>query len=107
MHNSVPFLDLVTPHVELEEELTSVFRRALQTAGFIGGPMVEEFEQAFATFCDASHAIAIGSGTDALRFAIMSLWGATWRRRRYRSTYVYRHHGGDLAGRSYPGICRH
>jgi len=72
MHDSVPFLDLVTPHVELEEELTSVFRRTLQTASFIGGPMVEEFEEAFAAFCDARHAIAISSGTDALRFAIMA-----------------------------------
>ncbi len=70
--NSVPFLDLVAPHVELERELTSVFRRALHTAGFIGGPMVEEFEEAFAAFCDASHSIAVSSGTDALRFAIMA-----------------------------------
>ncbi len=70
--DSIPFLDLVTPHVELEQELTGVFRRALLTAGFIGGPMVEEFEDAFAAFCDASHAIAISSGTDALRFAIMA-----------------------------------
>jgi dTDP-4-amino-4,6-dideoxygalactose transaminase len=68
---NIPFLDLVTPHVELEQELTSVFRRALITAGFIGGPMVEEFEEAFATFCDARHSIAVSSGTDALRFAIM------------------------------------
>ena len=70
--NSIPFLDLVTPHVELEQELTGVFRRALHTAGFIGGPMVEEFEEAFAAFCDASHSIAVSSGTDALRFAIMA-----------------------------------
>jgi dTDP-4-amino-4,6-dideoxygalactose transaminase len=70
--NSIPFLDLVTPHVELEQELTSVFSKALRTAGFIGGPMVEEFEEAFAAFCDASHSIAISSGTDALRFAIMA-----------------------------------
>jgi dTDP-4-amino-4,6-dideoxygalactose transaminase len=69
---NIPFLDLVTPHVELEHELTSVFRRALITAGFIGGPMVEEFEEAFATFCDARHSIAVSSGTDALRFAIMA-----------------------------------
>ena len=68
----IPFLDLVTPHVELEQELTDVFRRALLTAGFIGGPMVEGFEQAFAAFCGASHSIAISSGTDALRFAIMA-----------------------------------
>jgi dTDP-4-amino-4,6-dideoxygalactose transaminase len=70
--NEIPFLDLVTPHVELEEELTAVFRRALFTAGFVGGPMVEEFEHAFAAFCDAKHAIAVNSGTDALRFAIMA-----------------------------------
>jgi len=70
--NDIPFLDLVTPHVELEEELTNVFRRALFTAGFVGGPMVEEFEKAFATFCDTSHAVAVNSGTDALRFALMA-----------------------------------
>jgi len=70
--NSIPFLDLVTPHVELEHELTRVFRQALHTAGFIGGPMVEEFEKAFATFCGTSHSIAVSSGTDALRFAIMA-----------------------------------
>jgi len=70
--NSIPFLDLVTPHVELEQELTSIFRQVLHTAGFIGGPMVEEFEKAFAAFCGSSHAIAISSGTDALRFAIMA-----------------------------------
>jgi len=69
--SNVPFLDLITPHIELERELTEVFHRTLRTAGFIGGPMVEEFEKAFATFCDAKHAIAISSGTDALRFAIM------------------------------------
>jgi dTDP-4-amino-4,6-dideoxygalactose transaminase len=70
--NTIPFLDLVTPHVELEQELTGVFHRALRTAGFIGGPMVEDFEKAFAAFCDASHSIAVSSGTDALRFAIMA-----------------------------------
>src|ERR1022692_1692279 len=70
--NSIPFLDLVTPHVELEQELTSIFHQVLHTAGFIGGPMVEEFEKAFAAFCGTSHSIAISSGTDALRFAIMA-----------------------------------
>jgi dTDP-4-amino-4,6-dideoxygalactose transaminase len=70
--NSIPFLDLITPHVELEQELTQVFQKALRTAGFIGGPMVEEFEKAFATFCETSHSVAISSGTDALRFALMA-----------------------------------
>ncbi|QNI33484.1 DegT/DnrJ/EryC1/StrS family aminotransferase [Alloacidobacterium dinghuense] len=71
-NENIPFLDLVTPHVELEQELTGVFRRALYTAGFIGGPMVEEFESSFAAFCDTKDSIAISSGTDALRFALMA-----------------------------------
>lgn len=69
----IPFLDLVTPHLELENELVSVFRRGLQTAGFVGGAMVEDFEKAFAAFCDASHCVAVNSGTDALRFALMAV----------------------------------
>jgi dTDP-4-amino-4,6-dideoxygalactose transaminase len=67
----VPFLDLVTPHLELEAELTSVFRNAVRTAGFIGGPVVEEFEREFAEFCGARLCVGVSSGTDALRFALM------------------------------------
>ncbi len=72
MPHTVPFLDLVAPHVALEQELMGVFRQALCTAGFIGGPMVEEFERAFAEFCGTRHAVAVGSGTDALRFALIA-----------------------------------
>jgi dTDP-4-amino-4,6-dideoxygalactose transaminase len=70
--SSIPFLDLVTPHLELEQELTAVFQQALRTAAFIGGPMVENFEKAFAAFCGTQHAVAVNSGTDALRFALMA-----------------------------------
>ena len=67
---AVPFLDLVTPHVELESELTSVFQQALATAAFIGGANVEAFEREFAALCGASFCVGVGSGTDALRFAL-------------------------------------
>ena len=70
--NAVPFLDLITPHMELEHELVGVFRQGLHTAGFVGGPMVEEFEKAFAAYCGAGHCAAVSSGTDALRFALMA-----------------------------------
>ena len=66
----IAFLDLVTPHVELEEELVASFRSALRSAAFIGGPAVESFEQDFATFCDTRFCVGVGSGTDALRFAL-------------------------------------
>jgi len=68
----IPFLDLITPHRELEEELIAVFRKALQSAAFIGGPMVQAFEEDFARFCGTDHCIGVGSGTDALRFALMA-----------------------------------
>src|SRR5271156_5461944 len=72
VNSNIPFLDLVSPHMELEKELTAVFRKVLSTAGFIGGPMVEEFESAFAKFCDTDRAVALSNGTDALRFALMA-----------------------------------
>jgi len=67
----IPFLDLATPHIELEQQLADVFQRALRTAGFIGGPMVEQFEHDFAEFCNTKYCVGVSSGTDALRFALM------------------------------------
>jgi len=69
---NIPFLDLVSLHQELEPELVPVFQKVLRTAGFVGGPMVEEFEREFAKFCDAKHCVAVASGTDAVRFALMA-----------------------------------
>ena len=67
---AIPFLDLVTPHVELEQELSEVFNRALRTASFIGGPLVEQFERGFAHFCGVKYCVGASNGTDALRFAL-------------------------------------
>jgi dTDP-4-amino-4,6-dideoxygalactose transaminase len=58
--------------VELEEELVSVFRSALKTAGFVGGPMVEDFEREFAQFCESEYCVGVANGTDALRFALIA-----------------------------------
>lgn len=68
----IPFLDLVTPHVELETELMAVCQKVFRSAGFIGGPLVEEFEREFAKFCDSAHCVGLASGTDAVRFALMA-----------------------------------
>ena len=66
----IPFLDLVTPHKDLEPELLSTLQDTLRTAGFVGGPKVEEFEREFAAFCEASYCVGVASGTDAVRFAL-------------------------------------
>ena len=57
-------------HRELEPELVAVFKRVIETAGFIGGPEVEGFEREFAAFCDTKYCVGVNSGTDALRFAL-------------------------------------
>jgi dTDP-4-amino-4,6-dideoxygalactose transaminase len=71
-NGKIPFLDLVTLHEELEAELVPVFQKVLRTAGFVGGPMVEEFEREFAAFTGSSHCVGLASGTDAVRFALMA-----------------------------------
>jgi len=72
MNDRIPFIDLALQHRELEWEFVAVFRDALKTGQFIGGPMVEAFERDFAAFCGTKHAIGVGSGTDALRFALIA-----------------------------------
>jgi dTDP-4-amino-4,6-dideoxygalactose transaminase len=73
----VLFLDLVTPHRELEEQLVEVFRRALQSAAFVGGAEVEAFEREFADYCGTKHCVGVANGTDAVRFALMA--AGVWR----------------------------
>ena len=68
----IPFVDLVTPHEELEEELLHVFQTALRSGRFSGGPMVEQFETDFRAFCGTAYCVGVASGTDALRFALLA-----------------------------------
>jgi dTDP-4-amino-4,6-dideoxygalactose transaminase len=71
-NQNIPFLDLVTPHVQLKDELMAVLSSAIDTAGYVGGPLVKKFEEEFAVFCGTKHCIAVNSGTDALRFAYVA-----------------------------------
>src|SRR5438105_14868788 len=68
----IPFVDLVTPHIELEQELLDEVKVVLQTGMFIGGPVLEKFEREFAHFCNTKYCVGVSSGTDALRFALMA-----------------------------------
>ena len=68
----IPFLDLVTPHRELEEELVDAFRQAVHSAAFVGGKELEAFEREYADYCGANHCIGVANGTDAVRFALMA-----------------------------------
>lgn len=71
--DSIPFLDLITPHVQLEAELLEAAQQALRTGYFIGGPAVKKFEDEFAAYCEAKFCVGVGSGTDALRLTYLAL----------------------------------
>jgi dTDP-4-amino-4,6-dideoxygalactose transaminase len=69
----VPFLDLKAQYVSIKEEITSALQQVLNNTAFAGGPFVEQFEKDFASFCQCEFAIGVGSGTDALWMALLSL----------------------------------
>jgi dTDP-4-amino-4,6-dideoxygalactose transaminase len=66
----VPFGRLQQQYLTIQSEVQQIWDEVLSNASFIMGPQVAEFEAAFAGYCDASHCIGVGSGTDALMLAL-------------------------------------
>ena len=65
----VPFLDLAAQQAEIASEVLPVWQRQLESAGFIGGPEVEAFENEYAAYIGVGHVIGVSNGTDALELA--------------------------------------
>ena len=70
---SVPLLDLSYQNSPLLAELREAFDEAVNTSRFVLGSVVEGFERQLAGYCNASHAVGLSSGTDALLAALMAL----------------------------------
>jgi dTDP-3-amino-3,4,6-trideoxy-alpha-D-glucose transaminase len=58
---------------ELLEELMSAVHAVARTGAFTGGRSVEEFEEAYAVWCEVPHAVGVSSGTEALVLALRAL----------------------------------
>lgn len=69
----VPFQDLPLQIRHLRPRLDAAINAVLSHGQFILGPEVAAFEQAWARYCQADHAIGVGSGTDALHLILRSL----------------------------------
>ncbi len=69
---TVPFVDLRAQHDEVREEMDAAIADVIARSSFIGGPYVEGFERDFAAYCGAESAIGCGSGTDALKLALLA-----------------------------------
>jgi len=70
---SVPLIDLVAQYQSIREEVKSAVDEVFETQRFVLGDEVEALEEEIASYCDARHAIACGSGTDALVLSLMAL----------------------------------
>lgn len=68
--NNIPFVDLGRQHEAIAEELNDAIQRVIRNSSFTLGEEVDRFENEFAKYCGAKYSIGVGSGTDALHFAL-------------------------------------
>ena len=68
-----PVLDLARRAASLQPELGAAMERVLESGWFLLGPETEAFETEFAAFCGRRHAVAVASGTEALRLTLRAL----------------------------------
>jgi dTDP-4-amino-4,6-dideoxygalactose transaminase len=66
----IPFLDLKAQYRALAPEINRAVTSVLESAQFVGGALVENFEHEFATYIGAKHAVGVSSGTSALELAL-------------------------------------
>src|SRR6476659_7317878 len=70
---SVPLFDTRTPLAPLRAEIDAKMREIVDRGTFILGPEVRAFEDEFAAYIGARHAVGVANGTDALVLALRAL----------------------------------
>jgi len=68
----VPLIDISRHNTQLERELATALARVSRSGRFVLGPDCQDLERGIAAFCQARHAIACASGSDALLLALMA-----------------------------------
>ncbi len=69
----IPLVDLKAQYRTIRDEVRAAIDDVLESMQLTIGPNVKAFDQEFAAFCGAKHAIGVGSGTDALQLSIRAL----------------------------------
>jgi dTDP-4-amino-4,6-dideoxygalactose transaminase len=67
---NIPFVDLKTQYQNIHDEIDPAIGEVVSSGWFVGGPRLKAFEEAFASFCGAQHAIGVSSGTAALHVSL-------------------------------------
>jgi dTDP-4-amino-4,6-dideoxygalactose transaminase len=71
--NKIPPFDLSEQYALIGEEMATAVVQVLSSGQYIGGSVVQTFEQQFARYIGTSDCIACNSGTDALYLALRAL----------------------------------
>lgn len=66
----VPFVDLQASYLAQKAQIDTAVANVLSSGWYILGQEVRQFEEEFAAFCHAPHAVGVASGTDALLLAL-------------------------------------
>lgn len=71
--SGVPLFDPVTPLAPLRDELRDAVTRVLDRGHYLLGPEIEAFEEEFAGYLGARHALGVANGTEAITLALRAL----------------------------------
>ena len=70
LRRTIPFVDLSRQHQVVRVQLDAAFARVVDRGSFTLGEEVSAFEAEFAQYLGVDEAVGVGSGTDALHFAL-------------------------------------
>ncbi len=72
MHNKIQMVDLVSQYAKIKDEIRIELDKVLDSAMFINGPAVREFQTDLENYLGVKHVIPCANGTDALQVIMMA-----------------------------------
>ena len=69
----IQMVDLQSQYAKIKNEIDAGIQEVIDSAAFIKGPKVAEFQAHLEAYTGAKHVINVGNGTDALQIALMGL----------------------------------
>ncbi len=70
---SVPFIDFKEQNLLIQDEVDAGMKKVFEKGDYILGEQAQVFEKTFANYCEASYAVGVNSGTDALYLALSAI----------------------------------
>lgn len=71
---AVPFLDMRAINIRQADALMAATARVIESGWVLLGQELSRFEQAWAAYCGAGHAVGVGNGLDAM-VLVLRAWG--------------------------------